>query len=111
MNDRLVVLLCNLKPSKLRGILSQAMLLCAYNENKVELLEPPSNSQPGDFVSVKGYQKNFIKEINKKNRFFDLIQIDLKTNEDCIATYKNIPLEIQDKGYVRCKSLKSAFIK
>jgi aminoacyl tRNA synthase complex-interacting multifunctional protein 1 len=102
---------CNLRPSRLRGILSQAMLLCAYSEDKVELLEPPNNSQPGEFITVKGYERNFAKEINKKNRIFDLVQIDLKTNEDLIVTYKNVPLEIQDKGFIKCKSLKSASIR
>lgn len=29
LQDRLVVLLCNLKPQKMRGIESRAMLLCA----------------------------------------------------------------------------------
>jgi methionine--tRNA ligase beta chain len=29
LQDRMVVLLCNLKPSKMRGIVSEAMVLCA----------------------------------------------------------------------------------
>ena len=29
LQDRLVLLLCNLKPQKMRGVESQAMLLCA----------------------------------------------------------------------------------
>lgn len=29
LQDRLVLVLCNLKPQKMRGIESQAMLLCA----------------------------------------------------------------------------------
>lgn len=29
LHDRLVLVLCNLKPQKMRGIESQAMLLCA----------------------------------------------------------------------------------
>ena len=35
MQDRLVVVLCNLKPSKMRGILSEAMVMCASTPEKV----------------------------------------------------------------------------
>ncbi|QQP49026.1 Uncharacterized protein FKW44_009537, partial [Caligus rogercresseyi] len=34
MNDRMVVVLCNLKPSKMRGILSEAMVMCASTPDK-----------------------------------------------------------------------------
>merc|ERR1712241_91472 len=41
MQDRLVVVLCNLKPSKMRGILSEAMVMCASTPDKVGILAPP----------------------------------------------------------------------
>lgn len=48
MQDRLVVCVCNLKPAKLRGVLSEAMVLCASTPEKVELMNPPSGAKPGD---------------------------------------------------------------
>ena len=47
---RQVVLLCNLKPAKMRGVESQAMVLAAEGEDKVELIEPPTGANPGDKV-------------------------------------------------------------
>lgn len=48
MQDRLVVCVCNLKPAKLRGILSEAMVLCASTPEKVELMLAPPGAQIGD---------------------------------------------------------------
>lgn len=41
MQDRLIVVFCNLKPAKMRGILSEGMVLCASTPEKVELMIPP----------------------------------------------------------------------
>jgi len=35
MQNRLAVLLCNLKPAKMRGINSEAMVMCASTPEKV----------------------------------------------------------------------------
>ena len=35
MQNRMVVILCNLKPAKMRGILSEAMVMCASTPDKV----------------------------------------------------------------------------
>jgi hypothetical protein len=50
MQNRLVVCLCNLKPAKMRGIESQAMVMCASSPEKVEILELDPSCQPGDSV-------------------------------------------------------------
>lgn len=48
MRDRMVVVMCNLKPAKMRGILSEGMLMCASTHEKVEPIRPPKNAVPGD---------------------------------------------------------------
>lgn len=35
MQNRLVVVLCNLKPAKMRGVESRAMVMCASSPDKV----------------------------------------------------------------------------
>ncbi|MEQ2211254.1 hypothetical protein XENOCAPTIV_016878, partial [Xenoophorus captivus] len=55
MQNRMAVLLCNLKPAKMRGVVSQAMVMCASSPDKVEILDPPSGSVPGDRVGVQGF--------------------------------------------------------
>lgn len=48
MADRLVLLLCNLKPAKMRGVTSEAMVMCASSLDKVEILIPPPGAAVGD---------------------------------------------------------------
>ena len=60
MQNRMVVLLCNLKPAKMRGIVSEAMVMCASTPDKVEILAPPEGAVPGDLVTVTGYEGSII---------------------------------------------------
>lgn len=55
MQNRMAVLLCNLKPAKMRGVVSQAMVMCASSPDKVEILDPPSGAVPGDRVTFQGF--------------------------------------------------------
>lgn len=64
MRDRLVVVLCNLKPCKLKGVESCGMVLCASKddpEKEVEPLLAPEGSEPGDRVrsSTNQFDKSF----------------------------------------------------
>jgi methionine--tRNA ligase beta chain len=45
--SRKVVVVCNLKPKKMRGVESKGMLLCGStkDKSKVEPLSPPENAQ------------------------------------------------------------------
>ncbi|KAJ1663611.1 G4 quadruplex nucleic acid binding protein, partial [Coemansia sp. RSA 25] len=58
MQNRDVVLVCNLKPVAMRGVKSHAMVLCATSPdgNTVEFVEPPKGSRPGDRIYFEGYQ-------------------------------------------------------
>lgn len=55
MQNRMVILLCNLKPAKMRGVLSQAMVMCASSPEKVEILAPPNGSVPGDRITFDAF--------------------------------------------------------
>ncbi|KAL5243878.1 hypothetical protein ACI65C_011288 [Semiaphis heraclei] len=107
MSNRMVVLLCNLKPSKIRGVLSEAMVMCASSPENVEILEPPPGSVPGDYINVDGYTRS----PDKVLKVFEEIAQDLKTDENLQATYKGIPWTVADKGAVVTKSLKNVKIK
>lgn len=52
MQQRAVLVLCNLKPRNMRGIKSHGMVLAASNEEHtvVEPLAPPPGAQPGERV-------------------------------------------------------------
>ncbi|KAA0710537.1 Tyrosine--tRNA ligase, cytoplasmic [Triplophysa tibetana] len=113
LQDRHVVLLCNLKPQKMRGIESQAMLLCASIEGeprKVEPLDPPEGSAPGDRVYVDGFESGKPDgELKPKKKVFERLQVDLKISDDCVAQWNEKSL-MTKLGQVTCKSLKGANI-
>jgi len=50
LQDRLVAVVCNLKPVKLCGVLSEGMLMASDGESGVFLLEPGSEAKPGDTI-------------------------------------------------------------
>jgi len=88
MQDRMAIILCNLKPSKMRGIMSEAMVMCASTPEKVEIMAPPPGSKPGDFVQVEGYNRNPDAQLNPKKKIFEACAPDLKVNDAKQATYK-----------------------
>jgi len=90
MQDRMAIILCNLKPSKMRGIMSEAMVMCASTPDKVEILAPPTGSKPGDLVQVDGFTRNPDSQLNPKKKIFEACAPDLTVNSDKHATYKGV---------------------
>merc|ERR1712226_125175 len=83
------VFVCNLKPQKMRGIESQAMLLCAVSENGTEPVSAPLTAQPGDFISIAGYERNPEKVLNPKKKIWEALQVDLSSNESGEVLWKD----------------------
>merc|ERR1712079_637038 len=52
LNGAMVIVLANLKPAPLRGVLSNGMVLVAKNESGLELLQPPAGAKPGERVGI-----------------------------------------------------------
>ncbi|XP_040823140.1 aminoacyl tRNA synthase complex-interacting multifunctional protein 1 [Ochotona curzoniae] len=111
MQNRMVVLLCNLKPAKMRGVISQAMVMCASSPEKVEILAPPSGSAPGDRITFNGFPGEPDQELNPKKKIWEQIQPDLHTNDECVATYKGAPFEVKGKGVCRAQTMSNSGIK
>merc|ERR1712131_30294 len=115
MQNRMVVILCNLKPAKMRGIMSEAMVMCASTPEKVEVLAPPSGAAPGDVVTVPGFEgapDEMIKPTNKKAvSIFEQVAPDLKTNDNGEASYKGVAWEVKGKGSITSQSLKNVQVK
>ncbi|KAL6527950.1 hypothetical protein OROHE_014900 [Orobanche hederae] len=93
MQNRKVCVLCNLKPAAMRGIKSQAMVLAASNNDhtKVELVEPPKGAVVGERVSIAGYEGLPDDVLNPKKKVWETLQVDLHTDKDLAACYKNLP--------------------
>ena len=111
MQNRMVVLLCNLKPAKMRGVVSQAMVMCASSPEKVEILAPPDGSVPGDRITFDAFPGEPNKELNPKKKIWEQIQPDLYTNDVCVATYKGAPFEVKGKGVCRAHTMANSGIK
>ncbi|KAK9875015.1 hypothetical protein WA026_005825 [Henosepilachna vigintioctopunctata] len=111
LRDQNVVLLCNLKPVKMRGIVSEAMVMCASCEKGVEVLSPPPGCSAGDLVECEGYTRNPDPVMNPKKKIFETVAPDLHTNESLLACYKNKLLNVAGKGNIMAKTLKNVPIK
>uniref|UniRef100_A0A2M4CRU9 Putative trna-binding protein n=1 Tax=Anopheles darlingi TaxID=43151 RepID=A0A2M4CRU9_ANODA len=111
MQNRMVVALCNLKPAKMRGILSEAMVMCASTPDKVEILAPPEGAVPGDLVHVEGFPRVPDAVMNPKKKIFETVAPDLKTNGQLVACYKEGTFVVPGKGPVKAQTLANVQVK
>ncbi|XP_077074230.1 aminoacyl tRNA synthase complex-interacting multifunctional protein 1 [Siphateles boraxobius] len=107
----LVVLLCNVRPVKVRGVQSQARLLCAVNQESMEPLTPPTSAQPGDRITFQNYPGEPEKELNPKQRIWERLLPDLCTDAKGVATYKGVAFEVRGKGLCRAPNISNGGIK
>ncbi|KAK7824625.1 probable methionine--tRNA ligase [Quercus suber] len=93
MQNRKVCVLCNLKPATMRGIKSQAMVLAASDSDhtKVELVDPPKSATVGERVTFPGFNGEPDDVLNPKKKVWETLQVDLNTNTELVASYKDIP--------------------
>uniref|UniRef100_A0ABM5ESC6 Tyrosine--tRNA ligase n=1 Tax=Pogona vitticeps TaxID=103695 RepID=A0ABM5ESC6_9SAUR len=114
LQDRLVVLVCNMKPQKMRGIESQAMLLCAFSTGhpcQIEPLDPPAGCRPGDRVFVEGFESGQPDdELKPKKKVFEKLQADFQISEEFVAQWKGKNI-MTGLGNVTCKTLKGGGIR
>lgn len=92
MQGRKIVAVCNLKPVKMRGIQSAAMVLAASPRPKpgdddhghggpVELVNPPADAEAGERVYFEGYEGEPEKQLNPKKKVWDYCQAGFTTTE------------------------------
>ncbi|KAH8826789.1 tyrosine--tRNA ligase, cytoplasmic [Flagelloscypha sp. PMI_526] len=88
MQGRQLVVVANLKPANMRGVKSQAMVLCATHKDGkdagIEIVSPPPNSKPGDRAFFEGEEYENatpVSQLNPKKKVFETIQPGLITLE------------------------------
>nr|CAB3478691.1 unnamed protein product [Digitaria exilis] len=93
LTNRHVVLITNVKPGKLRDVMSAGLVLCASTEGHtaVEPLIPPEGAKIGERVSFAGFDGKPEDVLNPKKKQLDKITPHLRTDENGIATFKGIP--------------------
>jgi aminoacyl tRNA synthase complex-interacting multifunctional protein 1 len=92
MQGRYVVVVCNLKPVKMRGVKSCAMVLAAsprlkegeedHHGGPVELVTPPEGSKPGERVFFEGWKGEPEGVLNPKKKVWETIQPGFTTTEN-----------------------------
>jgi len=113
MQNRLVVVLKNLKPANMRKVKSEAMVICASSADhtQVELIDPPAGSVPGDVITVEGeeHEPDAVINLSSDGNIFAKLQEHLKTGENCVATFKGKELR-SAKGIFTSKTLKNCHL-
>ena len=114
MEGRMVVVLANLKPAKMRGVESCGMVLCSSREEpkEVEPLGVPEGAVVGDRVTVEGHDEGSPDVVlNPKKKVWEKLSVDLSTNPEGLAEWQGNKLEVKGKGEVTVKNVKGAPIK
>ncbi|XP_047341486.1 aminoacyl tRNA synthase complex-interacting multifunctional protein 1 [Impatiens glandulifera] len=98
LTNRQIVLITNVKPGKLRDVVSEGLVLCASNEDHtvVEPLIPPKGAKVGECVSFSGHDGKPEDVLNPKKKQLDKITPHLFTSEKGVATFKGIPFMTSD---------------
>ncbi|KAK5136646.1 hypothetical protein LTR08_002660 [Meristemomyces frigidus] len=91
MQGRKIIAVCNLKPVKMRGVLSAAMVLAASprlaegevdnHAGPVELVNPPAEAAAGERVYFEGFEGEPEKVLNPKKKVWDYCQVGFTTTE------------------------------
>ena len=111
MTNADVLVICNMKPNKMRGLNSEAMVLCASNEDhtKVDFVKPPSGAKIGERVTFEGFEGAPEKVLNPKKKQLDKVLPKLKTDADGVACYDG--KKAMTSAGACTSSLKDCFIK
>lgn len=88
MQDRKVLVVCNLKAAKLADFVSNGMVLAAKKDGQVELVDPPAGAVIGERAFIEGLTGEPVTSAQmKKRKIMDTVAKDLCTNEDGVATW------------------------
>ncbi|GAQ85976.1 Nucleic acid-binding OB-fold-like protein [Klebsormidium nitens] len=93
MHGRKVVVLANVKPGKVRDVMSSGLVLCASNEDhtQCEPIVPPAGAEVGSKVTFPGYDGEPEPVLNPKKKQLEKILPDLKTDKDGVAKFQAVP--------------------
>ena len=89
LQDRKVLVVCNLKKAKLAGFSSEGMVLCASGDGKTEFIDPPTDAKIGENVKIDGLTGDPVGSNQmKKRKIWSQVQPGLKTNDDRVACWE-----------------------
>ena len=109
MQDRLVVVVENLKPKKIGNMKSQGMVLCGWNadRSKCEFVEPPKGSKIGERVFVNNVKFTIDPPqlgANASKKCWEAVKKLLKSDAGCVAQFNGEPMRTLS-GVCKCASV------
>ena len=106
-----VVVVANMKPSKMRGVESQAMVLCGTGaDGKTEFVVPPEGVPNGERVAFDAFPGEADEQLNPKKKVWEAVQPGFEITGDGTATYKGCVFTTT-KGPCKLTTLKAGSIK
>ena len=111
MEGARVCVIVNVKPGKLRDVKSDGLVLCASNADhtEVDFVIPPEGAAIGERVAFPGFEGEPEEVLNPKKKQLEAVCLDLKTNAEGVACYKDVPFTTSAGACT--SSLKNCFIK
>ncbi|KAL6784044.1 hypothetical protein ACKKBG_A04570 [Auxenochlorella protothecoides x Auxenochlorella symbiontica] len=93
MQGRTVVVVTNLKPAKMRDVMSYGMVLCASNDahDNVDPIIVPEGVPVGERITFEGYTREPEAQLNPRKKQFEKIAPSLIVLPDGICSYKGVP--------------------
>ena len=118
MQGRKIIAVCNLKPVKMRGIQSAAMVLAASprlapgeidnHAGPVELVNPPSDAEAGERVYFEGFEGQPDAQLNPKKKVWDYCQAGFTTTDAKEVAFDVAAVEqMKDSGKSGIATLKT----
>lgn len=103
MQGRKIIAVCNLKPVKMRGVLSSAMVLAASprlkegeednHKGPVELVNPPEGAAAGERVNFSGCEGEPEGQLNPKKKIWESLQPGFTTTEGMEVGFEAVGVE------------------
>jgi len=83
MQNRMVVVVCNLKPAKMRDVMSYGMVMCASSDthDQVDPVNPPEGAVVGEKISFEGYTNTPEAQLNPKKKQLEKVLPFLVTDK------------------------------
>lgn len=98
---RTILVVCNMKPAKMRGVASSGMVLCAKSDKVIELIAVPDSCKIGDRVLPEdipfGKWEAVSPDVQKKKKIWETVAEQLKTDSKKMACFNGKPL-VTEKG-------------
>lgn len=91
--------------------MSHGMVLCAETPDRLtaELLTPPEGSQPGDVITIEGFERKPPAELNSKKNPWDNVCPLLTIDGSGMARFDGIVMKTE-KGPIKSKAIVNGVI-